>query len=379
MGLILPQNVFVKIGGKNKKHFINKGYNLENIKLGDLLEVNVLDLLPTSPTIVKCRCDYCEILYENKFLYISNKDKLCCSLKCSHDKIKENFINKYGVSHQMNLNETKEKIKQTCIEKYGVDHPVKSADVREKMEQSCLKNLGVKYPSQSIEVKEKIKQTWIEKYGTDHISKSEIIKNKKIETTMKNYGVDNPWKAAEVKEKIRQTWLENYGVDNPMKNEEIKKKSLSLGLPNGKFPSSKQQRYLCKILTGSLGNLNIFLNNCICDIRLKDEKIIIEYDGGGHWMQVDRGWLTLEEFNHKEIIREKRILKCGYKIIRIISRSDLLPDEDEILEIINNLINKIENFNIIRLDIDEKKIFYDDVKQEDINLKNLKYLRKEDF
>jgi len=26
-----------------------------------------------------------------------------------------------------------------------------------------------------------------------------------------------------------------------------------------------------------------------------------------------------------------------------------------------------------------KKIFYDDVKQEDINLKNLKYLRKEDF
>jgi hypothetical protein len=43
------------------------------------------------------------------------------------------------------------------------------------------------------------------------------------------------------------------------------------------------------------------------------------------------------------------------------------------------LINKIENFNIIRLDIDEKKIFYDDVKQEDINFKNLKYLRKEDF
>lgn len=43
------------------------------------------------------------------------------------------------------------------------------------------------------------------------------------------------------------------------------------------------------------------------------------------------------------------------------------------------MINKIENFNIIRLDIDEKKIFYDDVKQEDINFKNLKYLRKEDF
>ena len=306
MGLILPQNVFVKIGGKNKKYFINKGYNLDNIKLGELLEVNVLDLLPTSPTIVKCQCDYCGIEYENKFLYVSNKDKICCSLKCSHDKIKENFINKYGVSHQMHLKETKEKIRKTCIEKYGVDSPCKSSQVREKMEKSCLEKLGVKYPSQSIEVKEKIKQTWIENYGTDHISKSDIIKEKKKETTIKNYGVDNPWKAAEVKEKIKQTWIENYGVDNPMKNEEIKKKSLSLGLPKGKFPSSKQQRYLCKLLTGDLINLNKFLNNCICDIMLKDKKIIIEYDGGGHWMQVDRGWMTLEEFTHKEIIREKK-------------------------------------------------------------------------
>jgi very-short-patch-repair endonuclease len=375
MGLIIPQNVFVKIGGKNKSYFISKGYNLDNIKLGNLLEVNVLDLLPTSLTIVKCKCDYCGKEFENKFLYISNKEKLCCGLKCSHEKIKENFIKNHGVAHQMHLKETKDKIKKTCIEKYGVDNPCKAVEVRKKMEQSCLKNLGVKYPSQSAKVKDKIKNTCIKNYGTDHISKSDIIKEKKKETTIKNYGVDNPWKAAEVKEKIKQTWIEKYGVDNPMKNEEIKKKSLSLGLPKGKFPSSKQQRYLCKLLTGDLKNLNKFLNNCICDIMLKDKKIIIEYDGSGHWMQVNRGWTSLEEFNHKEILREKRILKCGYKIIRIISKKDLLPTKDEIIEIINILINKISNFNIIKLDIDNKIISYDNVRQENISFKNLNYLK----
>jgi len=141
-----------------------------------------------------------------------------------------------------------------------------------------------------------------------------------------------------------------------MKNEEIKNKVLQLCLENGKFPSSKNQKYLNELLNGEL---NKFISNCICDIVLEDKKLVIEYDGGGHWLGITLGDINLNEFNLKEINREKRIINKGYKIIRIISRKDLLIEENELKKLIGDLIEDIKNFNIIKLDIDNKNIIYD--------------------
>ena len=57
MGLILPQTVKVRTNGSNCKHFREKGYEFE--KCGDIIEVNVLDLLKRSDIKVKIICDIC--------------------------------------------------------------------------------------------------------------------------------------------------------------------------------------------------------------------------------------------------------------------------------------------------------------------------------
>lgn len=380
MAIIIPQKVLIKISPANKRHLINNGYDLSDKKIKDLIEINVMDLSNKSNVKVRCKCDYCGIEFENKFYVV--KDKANCR-KCSSkrrsdtnlerygvtmpsksdifkEKAKNTNIERYGASSPMASVEIKEKIKRTNLERYGVENPFQATEIKEKIKQTCLERYDVEYPTQSKNIRDKAKKTLLNNYGVDHQSKSEIIKDKKKQTTMDHYGVENPFQAAEIKEKIKQTNLERYGVEYIMQNEEIKKKCLQHSLEKGKFPSSKQQNYLCDLLNGKL---NLFINNCICDIVLEEKKVVIEYDGSGHWLSMTLGGISLEEFNKKEYNREKRILKSNYKIIRIISRKNLLPAADQIIKLINILIDKISNFEIIKIDIDNNLIIYDNIKE----------------
>jgi len=79
---------------------------------------------------------------------------------------KEIFIEKYGVSHHLKLQEFKDKQKKTVQERYGVD-----------------------YVSQNTDIKNKRDATIKEIYGVDNISQNEDIKKKKAETSFKNFGV----------------------------------------------------------------------------------------------------------------------------------------------------------------------------------------------
>lgn len=48
------------------------------------------------------------------------------------EKRKNTTIKRYGVNHQMLLDETKNKIRQTCIKKYGVENPQQNPEIAEK-------------------------------------------------------------------------------------------------------------------------------------------------------------------------------------------------------------------------------------------------------
>ena len=58
MGLILPQMIKVRTNAANYKHYRNMGYEFE--KIGDFIQVHVLDLPRTTAIKVKCFCDFCK-------------------------------------------------------------------------------------------------------------------------------------------------------------------------------------------------------------------------------------------------------------------------------------------------------------------------------
>ena len=260
---------------------------------GDIIEVNVLDLPKGSATKVKIICDIC------------GKEKEICY----GDVVKNNEENKLITCASI-----------SCMNK--------------KCENTCMKKYKVKYALQSKEIRDKGIQTLKEKYGED---------------------ITNVFQATEVKEKIKNTNEERYGHACTLRNEEIQKKAFKTLRSNGNtIHCSRQQTYLANLLNGEV---NVPLTGYWADIILKDKKIDLEYDGGGHTLCITRNQCTEEQFNQKEREREIKIYERGYKTIRIISKKDKLPSDEVIL----NLIKKFANFDfkVIRIDIDEGTINID--------------------
>ena len=175
---------------------------------------------------------------------------------------------------------------------------------------------------QSEMAKNKSRESCLKHYGVEHPSQSEIIKKKKIATTLEHYGVENPFQAEEVKQKIKETCLEKYGVENAMQNKIIRNKMMQLDLENGKFPSSKQQRYLCNLFNGELNKL---IKGCVCDIILEDKKIAIEYDGSGHWLCMKLGTLSDKlvkiDIDNNYIIYENKIESYKFNDLKSIKEN----------------------------------------------------------
>lgn len=113
--------------------------------------------------------------------------------------------------------------------------------------------------------------------------------------------------------------------------------------------ASSQQKHIAKLLNG---DLNYRISNYFLDIYLKRESICIEYDGSGHDLSILFGSKTEEEFIKDEKVREDDIISHGIKIIRLISKKDKLPDDTEILKIIDECKDKLLTNNIVRYSFD---------------------------
>lgn len=108
------------------------------------------------------------------------------------------------------LNKIKEKSKKTKKERYG-DEYYKNND---KIRQYYLENFGVTWPSQLKTVKEKVKETCKQRYGVEYVMQLKTTKEKRIQTYVKKYGVDNPSKLKSNRDKAKQTTKERYGDEN---------------------------------------------------------------------------------------------------------------------------------------------------------------------
>ena len=246
MGLIVPQTVEIRISSSNYKHYKEKGYEFN--KVGDIIEVNVLDLSKGSHKMVKIICDVCgneaEICY--KYFIKSRKKGVlvsCGSNSCKYKKYENAFMKKYGVRNVFQLQETKDKIVETNRKNHGVDWYTQCTEYKDKAKKTCQLHYGVDNPAQAQEVKDAMKDTCRKKYNCDYAIQADEVQNRKKATNQKIYGGDSPFSSEEIRKKSQQTWKEHYGEDiiNPGQVESIKNKiSMSFQF-NGTGPSSRAQ------------------------------------------------------------------------------------------------------------------------------------------
>lgn len=323
----------VKLWGKNMAYYHSLGYLG---KQGDIIDVYVEDLLEGSHSEIEILCDMCKknkitLPYKRYTRVVRETGSYVCR-DCALKKTSLTIQRKYGVSSPAQLEEVRNKMKQTSLERYGVENYSQTKEWKEKYRQICLEKYNVENVFQLPSIKEKIKQTSLQRYGTEH-----------------------PFQSTEIKDKQRDTMVERYGVPHVSQIPTVREKIANTFFTNGTIPTSKQQRYLNILFDGKL---NYPIKHYCADICLPEEKIIIEFDGSGHDLEVRLGTCTQEKFSQREIIRSNIIKREGYKQIHIISKTDKLPSDAMLYQILSIAKEYFSNtsHSWINFDIDNSKI-----------------------
>lgn len=313
----------------------------KNIKIGDMVEISVKLLKPTSLRKVYVECDICGTKLWTPYGYYNRNfypyEIYCCCRKCSLIKVQNTNLKKLGVKCSFQSEIVKDKIKLTNIKLYGFENVSKNDDIKQKKINTCLKNYKVKNPMHSQIIKDRLKNKINILFGCDNVFQNEKIKKLIRENNIKIHGVEYTAQTQISKDNAIKTCLLKFGTEHASQNEEIFTKQQKSGFLL-KFHENTQLYY-----RGTYEKH--FLDFCFQNnIKIKKGKRIIYYlDGKKHYYFSD---FLLEEINLiieikssytykrellKNEIKKEYSIKEGYSFIFII-------DKDY-----NNFINIIKN------------------------------------
>lgn len=219
--MLITKTIKIKLAPITKKHYELLGY--EFIKNKEI-EIPVEHLPKSSGKKVAVMCsgecgEVKEIQYYSYLRSIENSHtgRYCCK-KC-FSKIREQiFLEKYGTTSVMKLNEFKEKKKKTIQKKYGVDFPLQNKEIAKKASEnsknSLLQKYGVNNPFLVPGAKENKDKTMMDLYGTTNHQEIQKTKEKTKNTLLKRYGVEHNSHINGIQEKIRKT-KEELGYQRP--------------------------------------------------------------------------------------------------------------------------------------------------------------------
>lgn len=287
------QYVDVTINRANRKGYREMGYECD---FGDVISVQFKNLYrPRNQLRIKIVCDHCGKEYEmslsNYNALMRQEDKRSFCKECAHIKNQEVTLKKYGVKTVFALPEMQQKIKEINLKKYGAEY----------------------------------------------ITQTDSFKEQRAKTNLEKYGCVSPFGDKKVREKSQKTLQDNYGVSNPSQSKEIQEKIRQSFYQNNSQKVSKQQQAIFNCLDQNKFCLNYPLLRYNIDIADELQKIAIEYNGGGHNLQVKLGTITPSQFIQKETFRKKQLYKKGWKIITFISENkNLIPEEKECQKLVNS-------------------------------------------
>lgn len=331
--MIKEEKVKVKLNSRNIKYYEELGYNIPkyldkkgrySIKRGTEIEVDVNDLSNGSHVEITAVCDICE---ENKVMpykaYMKNISKynVYTCPDCSTIKVRQTYLEKYGVDCSLKSNEVKEKIIQTNIERYGVKHCMQNSDIKAKTQNTIKEKYGVDYLSQSEEILNKVKNTNLKKYGQECYLHSKDFEIKNLKALKEKYG-------------------EN--ITHNMQVPEVRRKATLTKFKNGKCATSAQQIHINNLYNTLL---NYPFMNYNFDMFDDKYNIDIEYDGSGHDLSVKLNKVTNKMFFKKQMSRDILSKINGIKIFRIISSKDKLPTDEILLDMYSKSVNILRSAN----------------------------------
>jgi hypothetical protein len=192
----------------------------------------------------------------------------CCSKECVKKKIEETNLSKFGSKWFLGTKECHEKTKQTCLEKYGTEYYQSTNECKskvietnlarhgyehfdnEKIKQYWMDHYGVENCLAVKEVRDKAKQTCLERYGTENYQSTKEWQEKIKETCQRKYGADT-WQQSSVYkenystfiEKRRQTCLEKYGKESFCQTDEWREKVLPTKLKKEHDTKERHQSF----------------------------------------------------------------------------------------------------------------------------------------
>jgi very-short-patch-repair endonuclease len=206
--------------------------------------------------------------------------------------------------------------------------------------ETCLEHYGVDHINKNKEIKQKGAKCFEKRYGKNSLIHEEFIKSRE-ETCIKKHGTRNgsdPSKSSETRSKAVSTMIANF------ENAKCKKGTK-------KVLASQEQVHICELLNGVL-NFD-FLTRSI-DIAFPEEKIAIEYDGGGHAY-----WNSFHSQDDSQ--RDSELLENNWKLIHIInSRDNVFPQDSDFLKIISYSKKILNSASLIYVNFIKHTISYDD-------------------
>lgn len=205
----------------------------------------------------------------------------------------------------------------------------------------------------------KVLKNTIEKYGVRSTLRLPEIEGKVKATNLEKLGVEMPLQSPIVREKCKETMRKRYGEAYTLQSKELREKVNFTLLTQGKsiVYTSAQQKTLNEYIGGEL---NYPIGPYYIDIFLKEQNVCVEYDGRGHDLSVRTGKITPQEFVHKEKNRIEFLLQRGYKLLKLKSKTDKLPNFEKLKEIIENCLLelKVSNFYSYNFDDDSESFEY---------------------
>ena len=209
--MIIDKEVEVKIAQNNVKYYRDR-LNI-NLKLNQILLIEVSDLHVGSSIKINCECDVCHIKkivsYKN-YNTSFNRGGLYTCANCKTNKTKETNLKRYGVDNVSKLLEVKNKISETNLKKYGVKYYTQTEDYIKKTKKTNVEKYGYEWRMMSDSEKKKYISTCLERYGVDNAAKSDIVKSIIKKGFEDKYGVRNIMELEETILKIKDTCLEKY-------------------------------------------------------------------------------------------------------------------------------------------------------------------------
>ena len=236
------------------------------------------------------------------------------------------------------------------------------------MEKHLLESLYIEQKLSSLEIAEIYNVEYYHVLGLLHYYGIQVRKlddifndiefrNKLKENNIRLFGKETFMETEDFRVKQKETFELKYNVDNPFKLNKFQIKARETLSKNGNVNTSRQQLYTHKVVGGELNYVDETTRTYVLDIAFPKDKIYIEYNGGGHNLNVKLGSTTEVQFAKKELNRYFYLSRNEWRNITITSLKDFLPSEDVILDLIEFSRDYFKTgHHWIKFDIDNSKI-----------------------